>query len=64
MDGKMMAGRGDNLAEIRCVRCNRLLFKGQVDWVEIKCPKCRHCQVITRTGEGVSTAAKQRNFVR
>ena len=49
MDVKTMAVRGENLTEIRCIRCNRLLFKGQVEWVEIKCPKCRYCQVITST---------------
>ena len=26
--------------EIRCKRCNRLLMKGEVCVVEIKCPKC------------------------
>jgi phage FluMu protein Com len=35
------------LTEVRCPRCNRLLFKGQVIQVEIKCPKCHLCQNIT-----------------
>ncbi|MBB5021543.1 phage FluMu protein Com [Desulfurispira natronophila] len=32
------------LPEIRCKRCNRLLFKGSVIGVEVKCPKCRCIQ--------------------
>ena len=28
------------LPEHRCKRCNRLLFYGNVKYVEIKCPKC------------------------
>jgi len=28
------------MTEIRCVKCNRLLMKGQVFQAEIKCPKC------------------------
>jgi len=28
------------LPEIRCRRCRRLLMKGEIKWVEIKCPKC------------------------
>lgn len=27
-------------APFRCPCCNRLLFKGWVKYVEIKCPKC------------------------
>jgi hypothetical protein len=42
--------RSGALPEIRCQCCNRLLFKGQVEWVEIKCPKCNHCQTVTRAG--------------
>lgn len=38
------------LPEIRCQWCNRLLFKGRVEWVEIKCPKCRRCQTFARCG--------------
>lgn len=26
--------------EIRCRSCNRLLLKGRVEEIEIKCPKC------------------------
>ncbi len=26
--------------EIRCLSCNRLLLKGRVAQIEIKCPKC------------------------
>lgn len=30
----------DTLPENRCKVCNRLLFLGKVEYVEIKCPKC------------------------
>ncbi|MDL2281147.1 Com family DNA-binding transcriptional regulator [Selenomonadales bacterium OttesenSCG-928-I06] len=30
-----------NLPEVRCSKCRRLLFCGQVKQVEIKCPKCK-----------------------
>lgn len=64
MDVKTMAEKGETLIEIRCRRCNRLLFKGQVEWVEIKCPKCRYCQVVTRTGECLSAVAEHKEFAR
>lgn len=32
--------------EIRCRRCGRLLMKGLVRAVEVKCPKCGFIQVI------------------
>ncbi|UCZ55976.1 Com family DNA-binding transcriptional regulator [Desulfurispirillum indicum] len=35
---------GQALHEVRCKRCNRLLFKGSVISVEVKCPKCRSVQ--------------------
>lgn len=31
--------------EIRCKRCKRLLMKGHVKTVEIKCPKCGYIQI-------------------
>ena len=33
-------GTNDALPEIRCRRCRRLLMKGEIKQVEIKCPKC------------------------
>lgn len=33
-------------SEIRCRKCNRLLMKGEVRHVEIKCPKCGFIQEI------------------
>ena len=30
------------MSEVRCPNCNRLLFRGIIKYVEIKCPKC-HC---------------------
>jgi len=26
------------------IRCRRLLMKGEIKWVEIKCPKCGYVQ--------------------
>ncbi len=37
---------GDPLKEIRCKRCKRLLMKGYVMLIEIKCPKCGYLQII------------------
>ncbi len=37
-------------AEIRCRKCNRLLMKGEVRHVEIKCPKCGFIQEIGSPG--------------
>ena len=36
------------LPEVRCSVCNRLLFCGKVQYVEIKCPKCRRIQKVGR----------------
>jgi len=36
----IMKGSRENLPAVRCECCNRLLFRGLVDIVEIKCPKC------------------------
>ena len=33
------------LPEIRCRLCRRLLMKGEIKQVEIKCPKCGHVQI-------------------
>jgi len=33
-------GTDHALPEIRCRRCRRLLLKGEVKQVQIKCPKC------------------------
>lgn len=34
------------LPEVRCRVCNRLLFFGKVQYVEIKCPKCNKIQKV------------------
>lgn len=34
------------LPEVRCFWCNRLLFRGIVENVEIKCPRCNAVQYI------------------
>lgn len=36
--------------EIRCKRCKRLLMKGEIKTIEIKCPKCGYLQVISTKG--------------
>ena len=42
-----MCAESELLPEVRCPQCNRLLFKGRVIQVEIKCPKCHWCHTIT-----------------
>ncbi len=34
------------LKHIRCKKCGRLLFKGRIERIEIKCPKCGYVQII------------------
>ena len=34
-------------AAFRCPHCNRLLFKGWITYVEIKCPKCGCIQALS-----------------
>ena len=41
-----MCAESELLPEVRCPQCNRLLFKGRVIEVEIKCPKCHWCHKI------------------
>lgn len=36
--------------EIRCKKCRRLLMKGEIKLVEIKCPKCGYIQKIKEKG--------------
>ncbi len=36
----MLNGGKGKMTEIRCKKCNRLLLKGKVSEIEIKCPKC------------------------
>ncbi|QPJ62939.1 MAG: Com family DNA-binding transcriptional regulator [Candidatus Nitronauta litoralis] len=33
--------------QIRCRKCNRLLMKGEVHYIEIKCPKCGYLQTVS-----------------
>ena len=40
-----------HVKEIRCKKCRRLLMKGEVREIEIKCPKCGHIQKIGRKEE-------------
>ena len=42
------------LNPIRCKKCRRLLFKGAIKEVEIKCPKCGYVQVLTGRRKGLT----------
>ncbi|WP_019878494.1 Com family DNA-binding transcriptional regulator [Succinispira mobilis] len=42
------------MQEVRCQKCNRLLFRGSVKAIEIKCPKCNHVQIITAKDHSVT----------
>lgn len=44
-------GTHRELQEIRCRKCNRLLMKGEVELIEIKCPKCGYMQRIEEGDE-------------
>ncbi len=47
--------------EIRCKRCNRLMAKGEVEEIEIKCPRCgayNHVRVKNPTLEGLRAPGK------
>jgi phage FluMu protein Com len=47
--------------EIRCKKCKRLLMKGEVKTIEIKCPKCGYIQKIKdEGGEGTISNKHQR----
>ena len=48
------------LPEVRCPQCNRLLFKGRVIQVEIKCPKCHWCHTIATEDRCCSEEIAQR----
>jgi len=39
-----------NMPEVRCYRCNRLLFCGIVHSVQIKCPRCGTVQFVMHDG--------------
>jgi len=45
------------MKEIRCKKCKRLLMKGEVRHIEIKCPKCGYIQKIRK--EAIETANKK-----
>jgi len=42
--------------EIRCKKCKRLLMKGEILAIEIKCPKCGYIQTIGAAKEVIVTA--------
>lgn len=45
--------------EIRCKKCRRLLMKGEIKVIEIKCPKCGYIQTIgEKGGEGKKMNSK------
>lgn len=39
------------LCDIRCGNCNRLLCKGCVEWLEIKCPRCGKIHVCPKKNQ-------------
>lgn len=41
------------LRPVRCVFCHGMLFRGAVEKIEIKCPKCGTVQVVQRNGEAL-----------
>jgi|YNPBryunderm2012_1023409.scaffolds.fasta_scaffold01287_5 phage FluMu protein Com len=45
--------------EIRCKKCRRLLMKGEIKAIEIKCPKCGHIQKISARGGGDEVKQRQ-----
>ncbi len=52
------------LRPVRCAFCNRLLFRGAVEKIEIKCPKCASVQVLQRNGDGwLSECSRPQNRV-
>ncbi|CUH97697.1 hypothetical protein P22_3832 [Propionispora sp. 2/2-37] len=48
----------ETLPSMRCKYCNRLLYRGVVQTIEIKCPKCGMIQLITGCERGWSTPAE------
>lgn len=45
--------------EIRCKKCRRLLMKGEIRAIEIKCPKCGYVQIINEKGGEKIVSSKQ-----
>lgn len=43
----------NKLPEVRCKNCNKLLFLGKVQYVEIKCPKCKRVQKIGQQNSNI-----------
>ena len=43
----------NKLPEVRCKNCNKLLFLGKVQYVEIKCPKCKSVQKIGQQNSNI-----------
>ncbi|QHM71684.1 Com family DNA-binding transcriptional regulator [Mixta intestinalis] len=39
------------MQEIRCKNCNKLLFKGVFNSVEVKCPRCKRLISISNAAE-------------
>jgi len=57
------------LTEIRCLKCNRLLFRAE-DWIgkiEIKCPKCGFIDMISicvHNGRKVAKALLSKEMIK
>lgn len=57
-------GMSRRLQEIRCRKCNRLLMKGEVGVIEIKCPKCGYVQRIEEGDEKRGSAGTTEAIVK
>ena len=42
------------MTEIRCVKCKRLLMKGLIKVIQIKCPKCGYLNHLIGRGNSIS----------
>lgn len=59
----------ERMTEIRCKKCRRLLMKGMVKAIEIKCPKCGYMQMIegdrskvNRNNQSAASARMKEDF--
>lgn len=51
------------MTEIRCVKCKRLLMKGRIEVIQIKCPKCGYLNHLKRTGDSISFYPTEPMFI-
>jgi len=54
VDGREREGEAvvaERMKWIRCKKCRRKLFKGEIKEIEIKCPKCGYVQILNGSKE-------------